>query len=92
MRKKVIITHYDRGIDPQSATISGKTDKELIYSLIQRTGEWPISVLGEEHPLIVATFDGDIPVEEAVPLINFETLDEFKEFVETKTGYRLHIS
>ena len=93
MKKKVIITHYDRGISAISATVSGKTEKELIYNLLggEKTGEWSIRALGEDHPYIRATFDDEIPFSEADPLLNFSTLEEFKEFVENRTGYSISI-
>ena len=93
MKKKVIITHYDRGISPISATVNGETEKELIYNLLgfEKTGEWCITALGEGHPYIVATFDDEIPFSEAEPLLNFSTLTEFKEFVENRTGYTITI-
>ena len=93
MKKTIIITHYDRNIDPRSATVKGNTEKEMIYNLLsyEKTEDWSITAIGEDHPYIKATFDDEIPFSEAEPLLNFNTLEEFKEFVETRTDYVINI-
>ena len=90
MKKQIIITHYDKNIDPESFIINGKTDKDLILDFY-KISNYIIYLVGENDNFLNDVYEGEYTDDELKNKISFNTLDEFIKFIEKKSDYSITV-
>lgn len=86
MKKTILVTHWDKNIDPEIFSIKGKTEKELIYDVCD-TSEKIMFTSGEVHDFANDIAEGEISKDELLLKIKFETLDEFLKYLNSISEY-----
>lgn len=87
MKKTILVTHWDRNIDPEIFTIKGKTEKELIYDVYLKSEKLDY-VLGENDEFLNEIIEDKTSKEELINKIPFETLRDFFSFLHENGEYR----
>ena len=86
MKKTILVTHWDKNIDPEIFNIKGKTEKELIYDVYE-ISEKIMYVLGDDDELLNDIAEGEISKDTLLLKIKFETLNEFLKHLNSISDY-----
>jgi hypothetical protein len=86
MKKQILVTYWDRNIDPEIFEIKGKTEKELIYEIYEKSEKIHYA-LGDDDELLNEIFDGEISKDELLLKIEFETLKDFLKHLNSISQY-----
>lgn len=86
MKRTVLVTHWDKNIDPEIIDIKGKTEKELIYDMYENS-EKIVHALGADEEIINDIAVGEISKDEIMRKIKFETLDELLQHLNSVSEY-----
>jgi len=86
MKRTILVTHWDKNIDPEILTIKGKTEKDLIYEYCEDS-EKVMYALGEDDEFLNKQAEREIPKEELMREIKFETFDDFIKHLNDVSEY-----
>lgn len=86
IRRTILVTHWDKNIDPEILTIKGETEKDLIYEYSEES-EKVMYALGSGDEFLNKIAEGEIPREELIKEIMFETLDDFLKHLNSVSEY-----
>ena len=86
MKRTILVTHWDKNIDPEILIIKGETEKELIYNYCLNS-EKVMYVLGEDDVFLNKQAESTITKEELIKEIEYKTFDDFLTYLNNISEY-----